>query len=168
MDGLGGNRHHLFRRVLGFFVVGFRFVVMDRFVGRLHMSLGMMMLANVMVRSSNMLPFLMRLAPLLCGRRLLWPMLLNRYSRLVMGRLFMDRFWSARLLMGVNLGRGRLRLMRMELRMSFDMMFFDRLGSRRFMYDRRFGGRLFSRRQSLGMFGFDLDDRGFELVELAA
>jgi len=54
--------------------------------------------------------------------------------------------------------------------MSFrhGMMFVDRLGSNLLMYNRRFSEQFLARRQRLGMFGLDLDDRSFELVELAA
>lgn len=49
------------------------------------------------------------------------------------------------------------------------MMVLNGLGSSLFMRRRRFGNRrLLAARQGLGMFGLDLDDRGLELVELAA
>ena len=68
--------------------------------------------------------------------------------------------------MGMSLGRNLLRLFCM--RFLDGMMFLDGLGSYLLMHGRCFRDELLARWQRLGMFSFDLDDRSFEFVELAA
>lgn len=117
-----------------------------------------------MVLSRSMMLFLIRLAPLLYRRMFVW--LLGMCSRLLIGGFLISRLRNTSFLMGMNLGGNRLRLFYMGL--CDGMMVLDGFGSNVLMRHGRFGGWLPGRRQRLGMFGFDLDDRSFEFVELAA
>ena len=147
--GLGGNGRHVLHVML-------RLFLMSWLSNRLDIGL------RVMSRSGRLL--LRRIDPLLY-RLVVVSGLLNMRGIFV-GRLFVHRLVSGRLLLRMGLRIGWLRLLYMRLVRS--VMLFRRRMLRLLLHCRRFRNRLFSKRQRLRMLGFHLNDRGFQLVELTA
>lgn len=155
MDGFGNNLRRLFLMALRLFVINW-------FGSRLLVNLGVVFSRGMML--------LLRLVPFFCSLLLVCPVLLDMRRRLVIDGLFIHRLRSAGLLMGMNFGGNRLGLFYMGLGMRFrsSMLLLGRFGSDLLMHRRRFRDWLIDGRQGFGMLCLDLDDRNFQLVQLAA